>query len=297
MGGTQAAHERIASPAGLAKKPPPGHTCGLAYHPTEIPVNHSPYSGLPRRPALLSPNNKQQQPQHSRPHRADHQDGEGFVEVWVARGQHPPERYFYCTYHQQQQSSQLEGFHWPIVNKPALVKVALRQYTGQVYFGLMLSWLDLMALLVLSAALGVGIRQGVPFTLAVIPALVLYVLVMSWVGPLLPLAALPFLALALGLGMAYVSHLIPVASLTPILEGIIGGVGGLVWGLFLAFVIWVGFPSEFVASTGALRYPSEQIPSGVKDGIVSSPFARPLFDWAAGNPVIKTALLPHVNHP
>lgn len=161
----------------------------------------------------------------------------------------------------------------------------------------MLSWLDLIALLVLSAALGVGIRQGVPFTLAVIPAWLLYVVLASWVGPLLPLAVLPFLALALGLGMAYASHFIPMATLNPTLEGIIGGLGGLVWGLFLASIIWVSFPSEFVASTGALRYPSEQIPSGVKDGIVSSPFARPLFDWAAGNPLIRAALLPHVNHP
>lgn len=161
----------------------------------------------------------------------------------------------------------------------------------------MLSWLDLISLLVFSAALGVGIRQGVPFTLAVIPAWLLYLVLASWVGPLLPLAALPFLALALSLGMAYASHFIPLATLSPTLEGIIGGLGGLVWGLFLASIIWVSFPSEFVASSGALRYPSEQIPSGVKDGIVQSPFARPLFDWAAGNPIIRAALLPHVNHP
>jgi len=154
-----------------------------------------------------------------------------------------------------------------------------------------------MALLVLSSAVGIGIRQGVSFTLAVVPALGLYVALASLLGPLLPVAALPLLALALGLVMAYVSHLIPTNPLTPTLEGIVGSVGGLVWGLFLAFIIWVSFPSEFVVSTGALRYPSERIPSGVKNGIVSSPFARPLFDWAAGNPVLRIALLPHVNQP
>ncbi|ADD27385.1 hypothetical protein [Meiothermus ruber] len=161
----------------------------------------------------------------------------------------------------------------------------------------MLSWLDLVALLVLSAALGVGIRQGVAFTLAVVPALLLYILLTAWAGSLLPIAALPVLALALSLGMAYVRHFIPINPLSPVLEGIIGGLGGLAWGLFLAAVIWVGFPSEFVASTGALRYPSEQISSGVKDGIVSSAFARPLFDWAAGSPLFKTALIPHIRHP
>ncbi|MCX7783214.1 MAG: hypothetical protein N2318_06165 [Meiothermus sp.] len=161
----------------------------------------------------------------------------------------------------------------------------------------MLSWLDLMALFVLAAALAVGIRQGAPFALAAIPALVLYVLLAPVVTSWVPNFVLPLLALGLGLGMAYATHFIPLTRLTPTAEGVIGGIGGFLWGLFLAFTIWVSFPSEFVASTGALRYPSEQMPAGIKDGIVSSPFARPLFDWASGNPVLKAALLPHVNHP
>lgn len=154
-----------------------------------------------------------------------------------------------------------------------------------------------MALFVLSAALAVGIRQGAPFALAVIPALVIYVLLAPVVTPIVPHLVLPLLALGLGLGLAYATHFIPLPQLTPTLEGIIGGIGGLLWGLFLAFTIWLSFPSEFVASTGALRYPSEQMPAGIKDGIVSSPFARPLFDWASGNPILKAALLPHVNQP
>jgi hypothetical protein len=159
----------------------------------------------------------------------------------------------------------------------------------------MLSWLDLMALFVLSAALALGIRQGVPFTLAVVPALLAYILLASLIAPFVPGFALPLLAMALGLAMAYLARFIPLTHLTPALEGAIGGIGGFFWGLFLAFTIWVSFPSEFVASTGALRYPSEQLPSGVRDGIVSSPFARPLFNWAASNPVLKAALLPQVS--
>lgn len=157
----------------------------------------------------------------------------------------------------------------------------------------MLSWLDLMALFVFSAALALGIRQGVPFTLAAVPALVLYVLL----APLVPHILLPLLAVGLGLAMAYAAQFIPLTHLSPTLEGIIGGIGGFLWGLFLACALWVSFPSEFVASTGALRYPSEQMPVGVKDGIVSSPFARPLFDWVSSNPFLKAALLPHVNQP
>lgn len=153
-----------------------------------------------------------------------------------------------------------------------------------------------MALFVFSAALALGIRQGAPFTLAVVPALVLYVLLAPVVAPLVPNYLLPLLALALGLAMAYATQFVPLTHLTSTAEGVIGGIGGLVWGLFLAFTIWVSFPSEFVASTGALRYPSEQMPTGVKDGIVSSPFARPLFDWVSGNPILKMALLPQVPH-
>lgn len=160
----------------------------------------------------------------------------------------------------------------------------------------MLSWLDLIALFVFSAALALGIRQGAPFTLAVVPAMVLYVLLAPVVAPLVPNYLLPLLALALGLAMAYATQFVPLTHLTSTAEGVIGGIGGLVWGLFLACTIWVSFPSEFVASTGALRYPSEQMPTGVKDGIVSSPFARLLFDWVSGNPVLKAALLPQVPH-
>jgi len=160
----------------------------------------------------------------------------------------------------------------------------------------MLSWLDLMALFVCSIALAVGIRQGASFTLAAVPALVLYVLLAPLVAPLMPSYVLPLLALGLGLAMAYATQFIPLNLLTPSAEGIVGGIGGFLWGLFLAFTIWVSFPSEFVASTGALRYPSEQMPAGVKDGIVSSPFARPLFDWASSNPILKAALLPQVTH-
>lgn len=160
----------------------------------------------------------------------------------------------------------------------------------------MLSWLDLMALFVFSAALALGIRRGASFTLAVVPALVLYVLLAPVVAPLVPVFVLPLLALALGLGTAYLTQFIPLAQLSPTAEAIVGGIGGLVWGLLLAFSIWVSFPSEFVASTGALRYPSEQMPTGVKDGIVSSPFARPLFDWASSSPILKAALLPQIPH-
>ncbi len=175
-----------------------------------------------------------------------------------------------------------------------MVEIARLRGHRRVYFSLMLSWLDLMALFVFSAALALGIRRGASFTLAAVPALVLYVLLAPLVAPLVPAYMLPLLALGLGLAMAYAAQFIPLTHLTPTAEGLVGGIGGLAWGLFLAVSIWVSFPSEFVASTGALRYPSEQMPTGVKDGIVSSPFARPLFDWASGNPVLKAALLPQV---
>ncbi|WP_027881174.1 hypothetical protein [Meiothermus rufus] len=161
----------------------------------------------------------------------------------------------------------------------------------------MLSWLDLMALVALSAALALGIRQGASFTLAFAPALLLYLLLAPLLAPLLPAWGMPWLAGGLGLAMAYLAQWVPLPPLRPALEGLVGGLGGLLWGLLLALTLWVSFPSEFVASTGALRYPSEQIPLGVKKGIVQSPFARPLFDWIASHPTLKAALLPNLNHP
>ncbi|MER3554055.1 MAG: hypothetical protein C4331_06815 [Meiothermus sp.] len=153
----------------------------------------------------------------------------------------------------------------------------------------MLSWLDLIALLVFATAIALGIRQGVPFVLAVVPALVLYVLL----APLFPAMVLPVLALALGIGMASLTHYIPLPRLSPPLEAVLGGVGGFLWGTFLALTIWVSFPSEYVASSGIQRYPSEQLQVTIRDGIINSPFARPLFSWASESPILKAALLPH----
>jgi len=153
----------------------------------------------------------------------------------------------------------------------------------------MLSWLDLMALFALSTAVALGIRQGIPFALAVIPALLLYLLL----SPIFPWVVLPVLALALGIAMASLTHYIPLPRLSPVLEAALGGVGGFFWGVLLALTIWVSFPSEYVASSGVLRYPSEQLPVTIRDGIISSPFARPLFGWASDNTILKAALLPH----
>ncbi|MCS7058910.1 MAG: hypothetical protein NZ849_09275 [Meiothermus sp.] len=161
----------------------------------------------------------------------------------------------------------------------------------------MLSWLDLMALLVLSAALALGIRRGAHFTLALVGALVLYGLLVLLAGSVLTPWGLPLLALVLGLFAAYLAQFIPLPPLSPTLEGLVGGVGGFLWGLFLACTIWVSFPSEFVASTGALRYPSERMPVAVKEGIVQSPFARPLFNWTSSHPTLRAALLPHIRTP
>lgn len=153
----------------------------------------------------------------------------------------------------------------------------------------MLSWLDLIALLVFATAIGLGVRQGVPFTLAVVPALLLFVLLAG----LFPPVVLPILALALGVGMASLTYYLPLPRLSPLLESTLGGVGGFFWGLMLALTIWVSFPSEYVASSGVLRYPSEQLQVTIRDGIISSPFARPLFDWVSKNTLLKAAFLSH----
>lgn len=154
----------------------------------------------------------------------------------------------------------------------------------------MLSWLDLIALFMLACAIALGIRQGVPFTLAVIPTVLLYLVLASF----MPVAILPGVALVLGLVMAFLTQYLPIPRLTETLEAALGGVGGFAWGLLLAITIWVSFPGEFVTSSGTYRYPSANLPVVVQSGISSSAFARPLFGWAVGNPFLKSVFIPQV---
>lgn len=145
-----------------------------------------------------------------------------------------------------------------------------------------------MALLVLACAIAMGIRLGAPFTLAVIPTVLLYLVLASF----LPSTILPGVALILGLVMAFLIQYIPIPRLSEQIESAIGGVGGAVWGIILALTIWVSFPSEFVASSGTLRYPSAKLPVAVQAGISSSAFARPLYGWASGSKFMRAVLLP-----
>lgn len=152
----------------------------------------------------------------------------------------------------------------------------------------MLSLFDLAALLVLSIAVALGIRRGANFALAAVVALVLYLLLARFFPPFF----LPILAGGLGFAAATGAHYLPLPHLSPALEAAIGGIGGFFWGAFLALTIWVSFPSEFVASSGTLRYPSSQLPIWVQESITNSPFARPLFDWASTHTLMQSALLP-----
>lgn len=152
----------------------------------------------------------------------------------------------------------------------------------------MLSLFDLAALLVLSIAVALGIRRGVNFALAAVIAIVLYLLLARFFPPMF----LPILAAGLGFAAATGVHYLPIPRPSPVLEAAIGGVGGFVWGAFLALTIWVSFPSEFVASSDTLRYPSSRLPIWVQESITNSPFARPLFDLASSNTVLQSALLP-----
>ena len=68
----------------------------------------------------------------------------------------------------------------------------------------MLTWLDLLSLLTLALAIAVGARQGLPFTIAVLVAILGYTLV-ALVVPVgtLPLAVSVVIALLAGFGGAY----------------------------------------------------------------------------------------------
>ncbi|MFZ5991192.1 MAG: hypothetical protein ACOYW9_05400 [Deinococcota bacterium] len=159
----------------------------------------------------------------------------------------------------------------------------------------MLTWLDLLSLLTLALAIAVGARQGLPFTIAVLVAILGYALV-ALVVPVgtLPLAVSVVIALLAGFGGAYLAGSLFLPRLNPLLEGIAGSAGGLVWGTLLALAIWVSFPAEFVASSGTLRYPSAQLPLTIQRGIIESPFANTLFNWVNNQPLMRKILRPHL---
>jgi hypothetical protein len=153
-----------------------------------------------------------------------------------------------------------------------------------------LTWLDLAALITLAAALVLGIRRGLPFTLALIPTAALYLVAAQF----LPHNLVFLAVLVIGLACASLVQLLPISRLSPQLEGLLGGVGGLVWGLILAVGIWVSLPSEYVASTGNFRYPSSRIEQWKQRGGYQSMFARPLFRWVANQMVLQKVFLPNV---
>lgn len=153
--------------------------------------------------------------------------------------------------------------------------------------------LDAIAVLTLALALVVGIRMGTPFTLAVIPAIVLYVLLVGLL-PNVSGIVLPFMAVLMGFAMAMLTQYVPLPRLPDRLEALIGGVGGFVWGLLLALTLWVSFPVEYVASSNTLRYPSSKLPSWVQTNIARSEFAQASFNLASSNTILRSALLPHL---
>lgn len=153
-----------------------------------------------------------------------------------------------------------------------------------------LTWLDLLALLALAAALALGIRRGLPFTLALIPAALLYMVAAQF----LPSNLVFLVALVLGVACASLVQLLPIPRLSLQLEALLGGLGGLAWGLILALTIWVSLPNERVASTGRYRYPSARIELWKQRGVQQSMFARKAFTWTATQPILQKVFLPHL---
>jgi len=158
-----------------------------------------------------------------------------------------------------------------------------------------LTWLDLLSLLTLALAIAVGARQGLPFLIGVLVAVLGYAVVaLILPSGTLPVAVLVVIAVLAGFGGAYLASSLALPRLSPRLESLAGGAGGFLWGVLLALAIWVSFPAEFVASSGTLRYPSARLPLAIQRGVSESAFANNLFNWANAQPVMRKILLPHL---
>jgi len=145
----------------------------------------------------------------------------------------------------------------------------------------MLTWVDLLALFSLTLGLALGYRGGLLG--AGMGLGVLLYLVLAQLG-----LKGPWWGLGLGLLLGVLAKSLPLPALSRGLEGLLGALGGLLLGLFLAFSLWTGFPWEVVG--GTLRYPSVQLPTPIYEGIGESPFAREAFRLAWQTPWLRKAL-------
>ncbi|KOX89522.1 hypothetical protein BVI061214_00690 [Thermus aquaticus] len=145
----------------------------------------------------------------------------------------------------------------------------------------MLTWVDLLALFSLALGLALGYREGLLG--AGMGLGVLLYLVLAQLG-----LKGPWWGLGLGLLLGTLAKSLPLPALSRGLEGLLGALGGLLLGLFLAFSLWTGFPWEVVG--GTLRYPSVRLPTPIYEGIGQSPFAREAFRLAWQTPWLRKAL-------
>lgn len=144
-----------------------------------------------------------------------------------------------------------------------------------------LTWVDLLALLTLALGLALGVRLGLAFGVAALLGVLLYLPVPVGIWP----------ALGLGFLLGLFLKTLPFPPVPKPLEALVGGLGGLALGLFLALALWTAFPAEWAPSTGALRYPSARLPTPLYEALKGSPFAPSLFEWASQTPLLRGAFL------
>lgn len=146
----------------------------------------------------------------------------------------------------------------------------------------MLTWVDLLALLSLALALAWGLRGGVLGAFAGLG--VVFYLLLSQLG----LSGF-WWALGLGILLGLLAKSLPLPPLSRGLKALLGSLGGLLLGFFLALAIWIGYPWEKTPA-GTLRYPSLSLPTPVYEGVSQSPFAREAFRLAWNFPWLRKAL-------
>ncbi|GGM92550.1 hypothetical protein GCM10007092_02070 [Thermus composti] len=153
----------------------------------------------------------------------------------------------------------------------------------------MLTWVDLLALFSLALGIAWGLRAGLLG--AFVGVGVLLYLLLAQLG----FSGWPW-ALGIGLGVGFLGKSLPLPTPSRGLEAFLGGLGGGLLGLFLALILWTGYPWERVGA-GTLRYPSLYLPTPVYEGVAQSPFAREAFRIAWNTPWLRKALRLEGEHP
>jgi hypothetical protein len=140
-----------------------------------------------------------------------------------------------------------------------------------------LTWWDPLLMVVLAAAVALGVRRGVATLIVAVGSLLAW-FILNIIGVFLaPIAFL--LALGAGYGLGVLSRSLINSALESIndsdlLTSLLGGLGGLLLGLSVIAALTLSFPTSPNSTAGRFDYPSTRLPVWLYNAVEKSAVQR-----------------------